>query len=64
MPSAIELLKNHNYSHMPGNQGGPVGRLQGQETTADNIEAARPTGRMGNDGAKIPDGRDEPDRLL
>ena len=49
---------------MPGNQGGPVGRLQEQEAVGDDIEAARTTRRSGNDGMKSPDGREKPDRLF
>ena len=58
------FIINPKYSHMPGNQGGPVGRFQEQEAIEDNIEAARPTRRSGKEGTMSPGGRDEPDRLF
>ena len=61
------FVTNPKYSHMPGNQGGPIGRLQEQEAVEDDIEAAQTTRKSGNDGmarTASPDGRDEPDRLF
>ena len=58
------FVKNPKYSHMPGNHVGPEERLQGQETTADDIEAAKLSEGPSNDVAMSPDRRDEPDRLL
>ena len=37
------FMTNPKYAHMPGNHFGPTGRLQGPDSTADDIESARPS---------------------
>ena len=60
----VAFVTNPKYSHMPGNHVGPVGRLQGQETPADNIESARLSEGPSNNVAMSLDRQDAPDRLL
>ena len=51
----VALMTNPKYSPMPGNHVGPAGRLQGQETTVDDIESARLSEGPSNDVAMSPD---------
>ena len=54
------FITNPKYSKVLGNQGDPVGRLQGQKAIEDNVEASLITRRQGSDvlsGTESPDVR-------
>ena len=51
------------YAHVPGNHVGPTEILQGQDSTVDDIESARPSNGPSHDIMLGSDRRDESDRL-
>ena len=59
----VAFMTNPKYAHVPGNHVGPTGRLQGQDSTADDIESTRPSDGPSHDIILGLDRRDESDRL-
>ena len=54
---------NPKYRDVPGNHMNPIGRLQWQDSTADDIESARPSDGPSNDVVMGLDRRDKLNRL-